>query len=54
MIFWPGASRRQYRLEYKDDLGAATWIRYSEFGVDYTWPFPPHRFYRVVLLPESP
>ena len=55
---WDTAPGQTYRLEYKDDLGAATWTALgsdllatgSSLSVNITITSPSHRFYRLRLV----
>jgi Tol biopolymer transport system component len=55
-LYWGASPGKSYRVEYKDDLGAATWKELSRVmatstsasAVDAS-PDSSHRFYRVVL-----
>jgi hypothetical protein len=60
LLFWSGNPERSYRAEFKDDLGAASWMALtgtiSWNGSTASIPDPgasgaTNRFYRVVRLP---
>jgi Tol biopolymer transport system component len=55
-LYWGASPGKSYRVEYKDDLGAATWTELSTVLATSTTasavdanPNSSHRFYRVVL-----
>src|SRR6266542_2466155 len=55
---WPAIAGRTYRVEYKDDLGAANWqplgndlpATGSNLSINVSLTAPPQRFFRLVAL----